>query len=128
MPLIQVTKAINSCISPQCADDLFTAGVDEEEEVDEDELTVESEPEPVLTHQEKMLAIKKKYKLSIKALSDYRFVFQRFDKNNNGKFRVCKVRRSCLNLSLIRCLCSEPFFHIRRNFKLFSFITKRHSG
>ena len=126
MPLIQVTKAINSCISPQCADDLFTAGVDEEEEVDELSVESEPEPEPVLTHKEKMLAIKKKYKISIKALSDYRFVFQRFDKNNNGKkFRVCKVRRSCLNLSLI---CSEPFFHIRRNFKLFSFITKRHSG
>ncbi len=47
------------------------------------------EPEvidPLEEHKKRMLAVKKKYGLSNKALSEYRFVFQRFDADGNGEF------------------------------------------
>ena len=70
-----VQAIVNSCTNPN---------VDEDED-NVDASTVETPAvDPVLTHKQRMLAVKDKYQLSDKELSEYRFIFQRFDNDNNG--------------------------------------------
>ena len=75
--LVSLTKVFHACLDSQCAEDLFSAGL----ETEDDGSVLEQEELP---ENERLMNAKEKYELSNHSISDLWIVFDRLKKSETG--------------------------------------------
>ena len=87
--LASFTKAFTVCLDSQCAEDLFTAGL-ETGAGDDDSNLDKGESMEVVPYKERLMTVKEKFELDEKSLKELRFVFERLGRTASGEFIVVK--------------------------------------
>jgi hypothetical protein len=85
--LVSFTKAFTVCLDSQCAEDLFTAGL-ESGAGDDDSNLDNGESTEVVPYKERLMAVKYKFELDEESMTELRFVFERLRRTASGEFIV----------------------------------------